>query len=390
MITKNIFISLILVFVGFTVDSQELVRPVITGAPFLQVTPDARSGAMGETGVSTLPDAFSQFHNPAKFLFQAEESAGVGLSYIPRFVGYANDIFHANVAYYQSLNERSAISGSLTYFSFGNVEVEEQMGNEIINQGSFVPNELAFDLSYGLKLNENFGMAVSGRYIRSDITDNQNQTGVQLRTGNAISADVSGYYISEPLYKRVNKWTLGFNLKNLGSKLKYADNEDYDYPLPTSLEIGGGYHIASGQNDVISFYLEALKFLVPATDDQKNIPEKSVVGGWFNSFGDAPDGFSEEMKEVILSLGSEFNFNDNFKLRAGYITQHRDKGYLNHITVGAGAVYDRFIFDFAYQSPIANNVSFRQDKGWKLSLSIDLGGSEKRSTPVNIEELTSL
>ncbi|MBT8319893.1 MAG: type IX secretion system outer membrane channel protein PorV, partial [Gramella sp.] len=359
---KYILIGLFSVLSGQVVIGQDLVRPVITGAPFLQIVPDARAGGMGETGVATLPDAYAQFHNPAKFLFADERSSGVGLSYIPQFAGYANDVFHANAAYYQQLNERSALSGSLTYFSFGNVEIEEQMGNEIISQGSFVPNELALDFSYGLKLNESFGMAITARYIRSDITDNQNNTEVQLKTGNAISADISGFYTSKPLTEHVNKWTLGFNLKNLGSKLNYSNEDGFDYPLPTSLKLGGGYHIASGKKDVLSFYAEALKFLVPASDDQRNLPDGSVVGGWFSSFGDAPEGFSEEMKEVIFSVGSEFNFNERFQLRTGYITQSKEKGYRNHITVGAGVVYDRFKFDFGYQSPISNRVSLGQDK----------------------------
>ncbi len=387
--TKNILLGLLVFLAGLTAESQELVRPVITGAPFLQVVPDARAGGMGETGVATLPDAFAQFHNPAKFLFAGERASGVGLSYIPQFVGYANDVFHANAAYYQQLNERSALSGSFTYFSFGNVEVEEQMGNEIISQGSFVPNEMALDLSYSLKLNEKFGMAVTARYIRSDITDNQNRTEVQLKTGNAVSADVSGYYVSAPLDQHINKWTLGFNLKNLGSKLKYADEEGFDYPLPTSLKLGGGYHLATGKNDVLSFYGEALKFLVPATDDQRNLPDNGAVGGWFSSFGDAPGGFSEEMKEVIVSVGTEFNFNDTFKLRTGYITQSREKGYRNHITVGAGVAYDRFIFDFGYQAPIINDVSFNQDKVLKFSLSMDLNSRTKNNNIDDPAEATA-
>ncbi|APG60344.1 type IX secretion system outer membrane channel protein PorV [Christiangramia salexigens] len=387
--TNNIFLGLLIALSGLSAKSQELVRPVITGAPFLQVVPDARAGGMGETGVATLSDAFSQFHNPAKFLFAGEKASGVGLSYIPQFVGYANDVFHANVAYYQQLDERSALSGSLTYFSFGNVQVEEQMGNEIITQGSFVPNEMALDFSYSLKLKENFGMSVSARYIRSDITDNQSRTEVQLKTGNAVSADISGYYMSAPMESRENKWTLGFNLKNLGSKLKYADEAGFDYPLPTSLKLGGGYHIASGKNDVLSFYGEALKFLVPATDDQRNLPDNSAAGGWFSSFGDAPGGFSEEMKEVILSIGTEFNFNDNFKLRTGYITQSREKGYRNHITVGAGVAYDRFMFDFGYQAPIVNEVSFQQDKVLKFSLSFDLNARTTKNTMENTAEATA-
>lgn len=363
---------------------QELVRPVITGAPFLQIVPDARSGGMGEVGVASFGDTYSQFHNPAKYLF-VEGTSGIGISYIPQFLGYADDIFHANATYFHQLNERSALSGSLTYFSFGDVELQEEMGNEIIQQGSFVPNEFSFEGSYSLKLNEYYGMSVSARYIRSDITDNQMNSTVQLKTGQAVAADVSGYYISAP-FAHQNKWTAGFSLKNIGSKLEYSNETGFEYPLPTSLRLGGGYHIASGQNDYISFYGEALKFLVPASDDDQNLPDDSVIGGIFSSFTDAPDGFSEEMKEVIFSLGSELNLNDVFNFRAGYITQHRDKGMRNHITVGAGMAWDDFMFDFAYQTPLSDYISFRQDKVLKISISYSFGKTGAASSSLDEEK----
>lgn len=372
-------ISLLLMsFFSSKLSGQELVRPVITGAPFLQVVPDARSGGMGEVGVSSLSDNFSQFHNPAKFLFMGSESSGVGLSYIPQFVGYAKDIFHGQAGYYQQLNERSALSGSLTYFSFGNLELEEERGGQIINTGSFVPNELALEAAYSLKLNEFFGMAITSRYIRSDITDSQMNSILQLKTGQAVAADVSGYYISNP-FTHANKWTAGFALKNVGSKLEYSNESGYEYPLPTSLKLGGGYHIANGKSDYISFYAEALKLLVPATDENRMLPDDSAIGGIFRSFGDAPDGFSEEMKEIIWSVGSEISLNEILELRTGYITQSRAKGFRNHITVGAGLIWEGFIFDFAYQSPISKNITFNNDKVMKLSLSYRFGQNQSRS-----------
>ncbi len=351
---------------------QELVRPVVTGAPFLQIVPDAISGGMGEVGVAGFGDPYSQFHNPAKYLFIEENSRGFGLSYIPRFLGYADDIFHGNISYFHQLNERSALSGAITYFSFGDIEIEEELGYEIIQQGTFVPNEFAFEGTYSLKTSEYFGMAVTGRYIRSDITDNRMNSTVQLNSGQAVAVDLSGYFISAPIGHQ-NKWTAGFNLKNVGSKIKYSNVEGFEYPLPTSLKLGGGYHVASGQNDYVSFHAEALKFLVPATDDQRNIPDDSSIAGIFNSFIDAPDGFSEEMKEVIYSFGSEINLQNIFSIRAGYITQHRDKGMRNHITVGAGIAWEDFKFDFAYQSPIVDYISFEQDKVLKISLNYQFG-----------------
>jgi hypothetical protein len=373
---KNHLYTLVVIssiyFSGSHLTAQELVRPVITGAPFLQIVPDARSGGMGEAGVATLGDNYAQFHNPAKFLFMQESSRGIGLSYIPQFANYANDIFHANASYFQKLNERSALSGSLTYFSYGNVELEEEMGNEIINQGSFVPNEFALDAAYSLKLNENFGMSVAARYIRSSITDDQMNSTVQLKTAQAVAVDISGFYTSAPFTHR-DKWTAGFSLKNIGSKLEYSSETGYEYPLPTSLKLGGGYHVAVSAQDYLSFYVETLKYLVPATDEERNMPDDSAIGGMFSSFGDAPGGFSEEMKELIFSIGSEYNFNEKFKLRAGYIAQNREKGMLNHFTFGAGAAWEGLIFDVAYQTPVTENASFNNDSLFKISLSYEFG-----------------
>ena len=387
MTTKYIFLSIFLCSLSITVSGQQLIRPVITGAPFLQIVPDARAGGMGEAGVATIPDAYSQFHNPAKFLFMKEGAQGIGLSYIPQFVGYADDIFYANAGYYNKLSERAAISGSLTYFSFGNVDLEEEVGNQIITQGSFVPNEFALDFSYSLKLNDQFGMAVTARYIRSDITDSQGNTSVKLKTGQAISADVSGFYASMPLDRHVNRWTAGFNLKNVGSKLKYSDETGFDYSLPTSLKLGGGYHIATSKKDYLSFYAEALKYLVPATDDNRNIPDNSAIGGIFNSFADAPDGFSEELKEVILSLGGELNFNENFTVRTGLVTQNREKGYRNHVTFGVGLILNNFMFDFAYQSPISDYINFSQDKVVKISISFKFDKPAKTAVTEPVENV---
>lgn len=308
-----------------------------------------------------------------------ESNRGIALSYIPQFTGYADDIFLANATYFQHLNERSALSGSITYFSYGRLDLETDMGGEIISQGSFVPNELAFDVAYSLRLSTHFGLSVTGRYIRSSITNDQMNSTVQLKTAQSVAADVSGFYSSAPSAHQ-NKWTAGFSLKNIGSRLEYSDEAGFDYPLPTSLEVGGGYHLAIGERDVLSFYGETLKFLVPASDDERNLPDNTVIGGIFSSFTDAPGGFSEEMKEVIFSIGSEFNLKDQFKLRAGYVTQHKDKGALNNLSFGAGVAWKDFIFDLAYQNPISETASFRQDNVFKISLSYKFRGNEDEPT----------
>lgn len=352
--------------------SQELVRPVVYGAPFLGIVTDARSGAMGETGVATTGDVFSQFHNSSKYLFLDDETKGLGISYVPQYVGYANDIFLANAVYYHQLDDRSALSGSLTYSSFGKMEMEEKIGSQFVHLGSFYPNEFAVDLSYGLRFNEYFGMAVTGRYIRSDISDNRMNPSLELKSANAIAADISGFYSSAfDLEKYI--WTFGFSLKNVGSKLEYSSETGYELPLPTSLKIGGGYQISTGENDQISIYLEALKFLVPSIDDQGNLSNQKALTGIFNSFGDATGGVSEELKEIIFNLGGEYDFNEIFKFRMGYIYQNQGKGSNNHLTFGTGIQWERFLFDFAYQAPLIGNDLVKRSNVLRASISLDLG-----------------
>lgn len=361
-------LAFVLCFSIFPATSQELVRPVVTGVPFLQIAPDARSGGIGEAGVATLPGTYSHFHNPAKYLFMQETNRGIGLSYIPQFTGFATDIFHASANYFQRLNPRSAVSGGITYFSYGQVSLEEEMGGQIISQGNFSPNEFAFDAAYSLQLNENFSMSVAGRYIRSSITDDRMGSSAQLKAGQSIAADITGFYNSAPLLHQ-DKWTAGFSLKNIGPAIEYSSEAGYEYPLPTSIKLGAGYHLAFGEQDYLSFYAETMKFLVLSTDDERNIPEQSAIGGIFSSFSDAPGGFSEEMKEFIYSFGSEYNLRDQFKLRAGFITQNEEKGSHNHLTVGAGAAWENFLIDLAYKYPISDRAASIQDKVLRISLS---------------------
>lgn len=373
MILSGIKLSLLYLCLAlsFSSFSQDLVRPVVYGAPFLGIVTDARSGGMGETGVATTGDVFSQFHNSSKYLFLDYETKGLGISYVPQYVGYANDIFLANAVYYQQLDARSALSGSLTYSSFGKLEIEEQMGTQFVHLGSFYPNEFAVDLSYGLRFNEYFGMAVTGRYIRSNISDNRMNSRLELKSANAVAADISGFYSSAyDLEKHV--WTFGFSLKNVGSKLEYSSETGHKFPLPTSLKIGAGYQISTGKNDRISIYLETLKFLVPSVDDQSNLSNQKALTGIFNSFSDASGGVSEELKEMIINLGGEYDFNEMFKFRMGYIYQNRTKGSNNHLTFGTGIQWERFLFDFAYQAPLIGNDLVKRSNVLRASISLDL------------------
>jgi hypothetical protein len=368
-------LSIGLLFSPSSILSQNLKRPIITGVPFLNIPLDARSGGMGETGVGTSEDAYSQFHNPTKYLFYFDtENKGLSVSYVPQFMGIANDIFLANVIYFNAINDRSVLSGSISYSNFGEMEIEEQLGSEIINQGFLNPNDFALDLSYSLLINNYFGMSVTGRYIRSNLTEKNTITQLRLNSSNAAAVDISAYYSSA--YNRgKNIWTFGVNLKNLGTKLDYSNDKTLSYPLPTVLKLGGSYHILTKRSNIFSLSTEVQKFLVPSLDENGQVPEISVVEGLYYSLYDAPEGFKEELRELIFNIGSEYEFNKSIAFRTGYIFQNLAKGNKNHLTIGTGFKLEHLLFDLAYQFPLRSSQPIPSANSVRVSISYNFGNS---------------
>lgn len=336
-------------------------RAITTAVPFLSIAADPRAAAMGDMGVATSADAFSQQWNPAKLAF-AESKQSVGLTYTPYLSKLVNDIFLGNISYHNRLNERSAIGASLRYFSNGTITLRESFDSQPLD---VKPNELALDLSYSLRLSHEFALAVAGRYIHSDL---KLQTGFDdASAANSIAVDIAGYYQSPTkIYKDFNgRWRAGFNISNLGPKMKY-DNRTEGAFLPTNLGVGVGYDFILDAYNKVGVTAEFNKLLVPtpptivdssSEEDRIKINDYNDIGwfsGVFKSFGNAPDGFSEELKEVTWAIGAEYWYEDAFALRAGYFNESEEKGARRFFSIGAGFKYTTINLDVSYLFATSN------------------------------------
>jgi len=357
-------------------------RVISTGVPFLLITPDARAAGMGEQGVATSADAFSQQWNPSKYVF-SEIKSGLGLSYTPYLSKLVSDIFLANITYFNKNSERSAWAASLKYFSLGDIVLNDLVAGSIIQQGVERPNELTLDFSYSLLLNTKFSMAVTARFIRSDLKISSD---VDASSANTLGVDISGFYKSDLFDFKENKarLRLGFNISNIGPRLKYDEGGQKNF-IPTNLRIGSGLIVHLDSNNKISINLEFSKLLVPspvAVLDENTgeilsyqQPDISFLSGILESFNDAPDGFSEELKEITWGLGTEYNFQDSFALRGGYFNESLEKGSRRYYTLGAGFSLDFASIDISYlfstskvRNPLENTLRF--------SITFNLDGSE--------------
>ncbi|HEX8576810.1 MAG TPA: type IX secretion system outer membrane channel protein PorV [Flavobacterium sp.] len=373
---KTSVILLVLMSLQF-VNAQED-RVISTGVPFLLIAADARSAGMGDQGVATSADAFSQQFNPAKYAF-ALDKQGFSVSYTPYLTGLANDISLGQVTYYNRINEKSAFAGSLRYFGLGEVILTNDFAEEL---GTVNPNEFTIDGSYSLKLSNRFSMAVGGRYIRSSLRfpDNNNDASA----ASTFAVDVAGFYQSEEVaYTEFSgRWRAGFNLQNLGPKISYDSDNISDNFIPANLRLGGSYDFIFDEFNKVSLNLEFAKLLVPTpqdsdlngdgeiTDEEKtqNANAYRKIGwtkGIFESFGDAPGGFSEELKEVTYSIGSEYVYQDSFAFRLGYFHESPVKGARRFFTLGAGFKYSAVKVDVSYlfsaskvRNPLENTLRF--------------------------------
>lgn len=356
-------------------------RVITTAVPFLSVSADARAAGMADIGVATSADAFSQQWNPAKYAF-ATDKQGVSISYTPYLTGLANDISLGQVTYYNKISERSAFAGSLRYFGFGDIELR-QTGDIDEIYPTVSPNEFAIDGSYSLKLSEKFSMAVGGRYIHSNlkVADANNDAS----SASSFAIDVAGFYQSEEIaYSSFNgRWRAGFNFQNLGPKISYDNDEISTNFLPANLKLGTGFDFIIDDYNKFALNLELNKLLVPTpqhgidlnndgvVDDEDNTianeDYRSIgwVSGVFKSFGDAPDGFSEELKEVTYALGAEYSYQDAFAMRMGYFHENPSKGARKYFSLGAGFKYNVVKIDVSYlfsaskiPNPLENTLRF--------------------------------
>ena len=389
---KKIAILLFLFAVGQHVKAQEN-RVITTGVPFLLIAADARSAGMGDMGVATSADAFSQQFNPAKYAFSLQKQ-GFSVSYTPYLSSIANDISLGQLTYYNRFGAegRSAFAGSLRFFGLGDIELRQTADpNEAVRTVN--PNELALDGSYSLKLSERFSMAVAGRFIRSALRVPDLNNDVSAATTFAV--DVAGYYQSEEVaFDDFNgRWRAGFNFQNMGPKISY-DNDDLNNNfLPANMRLGGGFDFIFDEYSKIGVTAEVTKLLVPTppatvaavdADDSGSIDaaeqqiaddayaqalsdyrKTSWTSGIFKSFNDAPDGISEELKEFTWALGAEYWYQDSFALRLGYFNENEFKGARKFFTLGAGFKYNVVKIDVSYlfsaskvRNPLENTLRF--------------------------------
>lgn len=348
-------------------DGRQTNNTITTAVPFLLITPDARSGAMGDVGVAISPDVNATHSNPAKLAF-VKDPYGFGLAYSPWLQSLVPDINLAYLNGYYKVDDRNTLGASLRYFSLGNIQFVDI--NQI-QQGEASPNELAFDVSYARSFGENFSLGTAIRYISSNLGAGQLNND-DTQPGTAFAADVSAFYTKETtLFGKSSTVSGGLDISNIGTKMSYSDGGP-KYFLPTNMRIGGSTTVHADDYNDFSFSLDVNKLLVPTNpilDADGNIiagedPNRSVPAGIFGSFSDAPGGASEEFKEVSFSAGAEYWYNRQFAIRAGYFYENPDKGNRQYLTLGLGLRYNIVDLDFSYllanqqTSPLANTLRF--------------------------------
>ena len=357
--------------------------PINTAVPSLSIAPDARGGAMGDNGVSTLPDANSQYWNPAKYAFSTS-SAGVSLSYTPWLRKLVNDVALVNLSGFYKIgsDDRQAIAASLRYFTFGEINDYDSNSGALLT--TINPYEMAFDVSYSRKLSESYSMAVGLRYIRSDQGADAD---AEMVPANAFAADVAGYLEKYVMVGNAEAlWSFGFNISNIGTKVSYDGGATNQF-LPTKLSIGTGLLYPIDDYNQIGAYVDFSKYLVPSepqlngstAEDNEDFQKRkeeynsmSPITGIFKSFGDSPLGFKGEMKEIMASIGIEYSYNQQFFVRGGYYYESKDLGNRQYFSAGAGFRMSVFQLDAAYLlSTVPSNPL---DQTLRFSLTFDMDG----------------
>ncbi len=368
---------LLLLFCGLAVKAQDkknMFNPIYTSVTSQMIAPDARAAGMGDVGAATDPDVNSQYWNPAKYPFTISR-AGVSLNYTPWLRQIVNDIDLAYLAGYYRIGDYSAVSGSLRYFSLGEVMTDFSSDAMTIN-----PYEMSLDVAYSLMLSEKFSLGAGLRWIYSDLTYDYTD---DTSPGSAFAADLSCYYNDYIMMgSRECQLGLGMNISNIGSKINFGGDDHSEF-IPTNLRVGASLMVPVDEYNRFSISADANKLLVPtypmdengeyseayAEDHYYNI---SSISGIFKSFSDAPGGAKEELQEINYSIGAEYVYHDQFSLRAGYHHESENKGNLKYFTLGAGFRMNVFSLDVGYV--IATAKSNPLDQTLRFTLAFDMDG----------------
>ncbi len=388
---KCFSLALFLVFItGIVLHSQggghaeihreDQINTITTAVPFLMIAPDARSGALGDAGVSSSPDVNSMHWNPAKYAF-IEQNYGLAMNYTPWLRALIDDINFSNLSGFYRIDELQTVAASLKYFSLGDIVFTNENAEEI---GTFRPNEFSFDVAYARKLGENLSGAVAARYIYSNLSGDGYIQGIgETRPGRAVAADVAVFYQRELEWDTPTLFAAGLNISNIGNKITYTDEHHANF-IPINLRVGPSMTFELDRYNTIAVMLDMNKLLVPSPpvykrDENENVvvdddgnpvieagkdPDRSVVAGMFGSFTDAPGGWREELREITYAAGVEYWYANQFAIRGGYFHEHETKGARKYFTLGLGLRYNVFGIDFSYiipvvqRSPLENVLRF--------------------------------
>ncbi len=387
---KKIFVVIVLLAFGVKVYAQDTeleqsalqLNTITTAVPFLLIAPDSRAGAMGDAGVASSPDANSMHWNVAKLAF-IEKEMGLSVSYSPWLRQLVPDINMSYLGFYKRLGDDNVLGASLRYFSLGDIKFTNEQGDPI---GDFNPAEFAVDLGYSQKFGDRFSGGIAVRYIFSNLTGGIDVSGSNTKAGKSFAVDVGGFYTNDDaeVFGQEAIWNAGLNISNIGAKIAYTNDAVKDF-IPINMRIGQSLTFVLDDYNTFSILTDVNKLLVPTPpiyetdatgqpvidettgepkiESGKN-PDVPIVTGIFQSFNDAPGGFSEELREFNISAGMEYWYNKQFAVRAGYMHEHATKGNRKYFTVGAGLKLSVFSLDFSYlisttqQNPLANTVRF--------------------------------
>lgn len=374
-VTLKLTTLVVLLAGAFTVSNAQSnkINVVTSAVPFLRITPDARSGGMGDVGIATSPDANSSFSNLAKAPFNTSKY-GLALNYVPWLRDLAvNDVYLASLAGFYKIDDESAFSGSLRYFSLGNIQFTDGSGNDL---QTYRPREFGIDLGYSRKLSAKNSLGIGLRYINSNLAKGQvGGSGPTYKAGSAVAGDLHFFHNGAKENGEGFNW--GATLSNLGSKISYTSDATQKDFIPANLGIGGAYTKVFDEDNKITFALDLNKLLVPtppATGDSAGLASyrnKGVVGSWFSSFGDA-SGMSEEIQEVNASLGMEYWYQNQFAFRTGYFYENPSKGNRKFFSVGAGLKYSVFNLNVAYLFPSGSGTNRNPlSNTWRFGLIFD-------------------
>jgi len=374
--------------------SQEQNNPITTAVPFLLIAPDARGGGMGDNGVSTTPDVYSMYWNPAKYAFE-DKQFGVGIGYVPWLRGLVNDIGLSSIAGFWKIGDKQAIAASLRFFSMGSVTFTNDIGQEL---GDVKPNEWAVDATYSRKFSREFSGAVAGRFIYSNLVPVKygNNTENTI-AGTSVAADIALYYHHEMTIAGLTGAYINFGLdiSNIGTKISYSNTSNVRDFIPTNLRLGPSMSLDIDEYNRLSFSLDLNKLLVPTPPIRDTIAggtyvitkgkdnNVSVVQGMLQSFYDAPYGFKEELQEINVSAATEYWYNKLFAIRAGYFWESKYKGDRQFFTLGAGLRYNVFGLDFSYLIPVKNNNPLQNTMQFTLLFNFDQPAKKDKQQSTN-------